>query len=237
MTNKVQYGIVPDWSNGRQDHPNGQSECPKLKPLTAILAKTLDITRKTWVILSKVFYAAILIFVIGVIWTAIGPWIEDRYYNLKEGDPYLKVWINPEVKTYYCPGDNSYGSTIPGYYSSQAEARQVGYHSAKAYGLGCGDPARPLRTFPALKDIGAAFGKSTAHWSNGVFYVFLDNRSEWEITEVSVNVTLESGKPITYRLTGRALPKSPATFQSYVEKSPEGKKWRWNFEAIKGFAP
>jgi hypothetical protein len=39
------------------------------------------------------------------------------------GDPNIKVWVDTEAALYYCPGDELYGKSRGGYYSTQHEAQ------------------------------------------------------------------------------------------------------------------
>jgi hypothetical protein len=39
------------------------------------------------------------------------------------GDPNIKVWVDNEAALYYCPGDDLYGKSKGGYYSTQHEAQ------------------------------------------------------------------------------------------------------------------
>jgi len=39
------------------------------------------------------------------------------------GDPNIKVWVDTEAALYYCPGDDLYGKSRGGYYSTQHEAQ------------------------------------------------------------------------------------------------------------------
>jgi hypothetical protein len=39
------------------------------------------------------------------------------------GDPNIKVWVDTQAALYYCPGDELYGKSRGGYYSTQHEAQ------------------------------------------------------------------------------------------------------------------
>lgn len=39
------------------------------------------------------------------------------------GDPNIKVWVDPHTALYYCPGDELYGKSPDGYYSTQHDAQ------------------------------------------------------------------------------------------------------------------
>ncbi len=40
----------------------------------------------------------------------------------------VKVWVNPRSMVYHCPGTQWYGATKNGKYTTEVEARQMGYH-------------------------------------------------------------------------------------------------------------
>ena len=40
-----------------------------------------------------------------------------------QGDPAIKVWVDPHSALYYCPGEEQYGKTADGRFSSQREAQ------------------------------------------------------------------------------------------------------------------
>jgi len=44
----------------------------------------------------------------------------DVHYS---GDPNIKVWVDTEAALYYCPGDELYGKSSGGYYTTQHEAQ------------------------------------------------------------------------------------------------------------------
>src|SRR5262245_22870095 len=76
-------------------------------------------------VLSFAALFVLLVLVVGA-WDIarpyVMPWAEDQYLNWVDGDPYLKVWVNPDAQVYYPPSASAYGNTIPGLYLSQAEA-------------------------------------------------------------------------------------------------------------------
>jgi len=179
----------------------------------------------------------------------VRPWAEDTYLNWIEGDPYLKVWVNPEARVYYGPGAEEYGNTVPGFYLSQAEARNVGYQSTSAWNdlpgpfatlnIGLGASARPLKTHWDL----APFDRSTLSWSggddldtpvtigpdgqsvasepeDGLLTLILRNRSPWEIHEATVWIALPSSPRRTYRLRGLVRSNADGTFTSVVSELP-----------------
>jgi hypothetical protein len=39
------------------------------------------------------------------------------------GDPAIEVWIDPHSALYYCPGEEQYGKTTDGRFTSQREAQ------------------------------------------------------------------------------------------------------------------
>src|SRR5206468_3321142 len=90
-------------------------------------------------------------------------WEEDWRDNWVAGDPYLKVWANPETKVYYAPSDTAFGNTVPGFYLSQAEARRTGYKSTSIWGWGYGTNPKPLKTLTNL----ASMSGSRLSWTAG----------------------------------------------------------------------
>jgi hypothetical protein len=85
---------------------------------------------------------AILVAFVAVLWPAasarraeLRPWervliamgIADPPQQAAEvhysGDPNIKVWVDTEAALYYCPGDELYGKSRGGYYSTQHEAQ------------------------------------------------------------------------------------------------------------------
>lgn len=46
------------------------------------------------------------------------------------GDPNIKVWVDTEAAMYYCPGDELYGKSSGGYYTTQREAQQDKFEPA-----------------------------------------------------------------------------------------------------------
>jgi hypothetical protein len=108
------------------------------------------------------------------------PWAQDEYLNWVEGDPYLKVWVNPQAQVYYDPGAQAYGNTIPGFYLSQADARDAGHRSTSRWNdvfdplvslnVGLGWPPRSLRTYRDL----TPFGESRLSWTEGAGTIDLD---------------------------------------------------------------
>jgi hypothetical protein len=51
----------------------------------------------------------------------------DVHYT---GDPNIKVWVDTEAAMYYCPGDELYGKSSGGYYTTQREAQQDRFEPA-----------------------------------------------------------------------------------------------------------
>lgn len=141
--------------------------------------------------------------------------------------------MNPEAKVYYAPGAQAYGNTVPGFYLSQAEARNAEYRSTNTWGIGYGTSERPIRTKTNLNQL----SKSGLSWTEGNVTLNLDNKSDWEITEVTISISLEGGPEKTYRLFGHSLPKSKDLFQASIGDSPNGRKWTWDFLKVKGFPP
>jgi hypothetical protein len=47
-----------------------------------------------------------------------------------QGDPSIQVWIDPHTGIYYCPGDDQYGKTNGGRYSTQRDAQQDSFEAA-----------------------------------------------------------------------------------------------------------
>jgi hypothetical protein len=47
-----------------------------------------------------------------------------------QGDPTIEVWVDPHTALYYCPGEEPYGKTADGRFSSQREAQMDRFESA-----------------------------------------------------------------------------------------------------------
>jgi hypothetical protein len=47
-----------------------------------------------------------------------------------QGDPSIEVWVDPHTALYYCPGEEPYGKTADGRFSSQREAQMDRFESA-----------------------------------------------------------------------------------------------------------
>lgn len=47
------------------------------------------------------------------------------------GDPNLKVWVDTHTALYYCPGDELYGKSPDGHYSTQHEAQMDRFEPAE----------------------------------------------------------------------------------------------------------
>ena len=47
------------------------------------------------------------------------------------GDPNLKVWLDTHAALYYCPGDDLYGKSADGRYTTQREAQSEGFEPAE----------------------------------------------------------------------------------------------------------
>ena len=47
------------------------------------------------------------------------------------GDPDLKVWVDPHTALYYCPGDELYGKSPDGHYTTQREAQSDRFEPAE----------------------------------------------------------------------------------------------------------
>jgi hypothetical protein len=47
------------------------------------------------------------------------------------GDPDLKVWVDTHTALYYCPGDELYGKSAGGYYSTQRDAQSDHFEPAE----------------------------------------------------------------------------------------------------------
>ena len=188
---------------------------------------------------SRFAVAAVWLVLLGLgfaLFEQVEPWARDQYENWIEGDPYLKVWVNPEAKVYYAPGDKAFGNTLPGFYASQADARSAGYKSTNAWDVGFGTSARPLRTNTDVRP----FADSGLSWTDGSVTLYLHNNSEWEIRDVTIWISVESGPQKTYRLTGQAMPKTEAVLQLFVTDSPGERKkvmWSWGFSKVRGFPP
>ena len=47
------------------------------------------------------------------------------------GDPTLKVWVDTHTALYYCPGDELYGKSPDGHFSTQREAQTDRFEPAE----------------------------------------------------------------------------------------------------------
>ena len=47
------------------------------------------------------------------------------------GDPNIKVWVDPHAALYYCGGDELYGKSPDGYYTTQHEAQLDNFEPAE----------------------------------------------------------------------------------------------------------
>jgi len=95
-------------------------------------------------------YLAVAVFVaaIALLWPAVdaprraalGPW-ERTLVTLGiaeapepvvhlQGDPGVEVWVDPHSALYYCPGEEQYGTTANGRFSSQREAQMDRFQPA-----------------------------------------------------------------------------------------------------------
>jgi len=95
-------------------------------------------------------YLAVAVFVaaLGLLWpaagsprpAALGPW-ERALVTLGiaeapapaihlQGDPAIEVWVDPHTALYYCPGEEQYGRTANGRFSSQREAQMDRFEPA-----------------------------------------------------------------------------------------------------------
>ncbi len=50
--------------------------------------------------------------------------------HLQGGDPNIEVWVDPHTALYYCPGEEQYGKTPDGRFSSQREAQMERFDPA-----------------------------------------------------------------------------------------------------------
>jgi hypothetical protein len=50
--------------------------------------------------------------------------------HLQRGDPNIEVWVDPHTALYYCPGEDQYGKTPDGRFSSQREAQMERFDPA-----------------------------------------------------------------------------------------------------------
>jgi hypothetical protein len=165
--------------------------------------------------------------------------IENTYHESKEGDPFLKIWVNPAVRIYYCPGDQAFGNTVPGFYATQKEARASGYKTNSFWGSGCGTAARPLRTYNPVyrlwrtdytvslvpaKTVGARF--------DGLILAF-QNRSGWEFVEITIWVLDHSGSKQYFALPGSALPFRQTDFNFPSGIAPAD----WGIYKLRGYPP
>ncbi|MGD0790537.1 MAG: hypothetical protein ABR920_02095 [Terriglobales bacterium] len=95
-------------------------------------------------------YLGVAVFVaaLGLLWPAagsprpgaLGPW-ERTLVTLGiaeapapavhlQGDPAIAVWVDPHTALYYCPGEEQYGKTAGGRFSSQREAQMDRFEPA-----------------------------------------------------------------------------------------------------------
>ena len=47
------------------------------------------------------------------------------------GDPNIKVWVDPHAALYYCGGDELYGKSPDGYFTTQHEAQLDNFEPAE----------------------------------------------------------------------------------------------------------
>ncbi len=47
------------------------------------------------------------------------------------GDPNMKVWVDTHTALYYCPGDELYGQSPDGHFTTQGEAQQDRFEPAE----------------------------------------------------------------------------------------------------------
>jgi hypothetical protein len=47
-----------------------------------------------------------------------------------QGDPGIEVWVDPHTALYYCPGEEQYGKTADGRFSSQRDAQMDRFEPA-----------------------------------------------------------------------------------------------------------
>jgi ribosomal protein L40E len=92
--------------------------------------------------------AAVFVAALALLWpatdsprrAALGPW-ERALVTLGiaeapapvvhlQGDPGLEVWVDPHTALYYCPGEEQYGKTANGRFSSQREAQMDRFEPA-----------------------------------------------------------------------------------------------------------
>jgi hypothetical protein len=50
--------------------------------------------------------------------------------HITKGDPGVNVWVDPHTALYYCPGEDQYGKTADGRFSSQHEAQMDSFQPA-----------------------------------------------------------------------------------------------------------
>jgi ribosomal protein L40E len=92
--------------------------------------------------------AAVFVAALALLWpaagsprrAALGPW-ERTLVTLgiaeapapvvhPQGDPGIEVWVDPHSALYYCPGEEQYGTTANGRFSSQREAQMDRFQPA-----------------------------------------------------------------------------------------------------------
>jgi ribosomal protein L40E len=92
--------------------------------------------------------AAVFVAVLALLWpaatppqrAALGPWdralislgiaeAPDPAVHI-QGDPAIEVWVDPHSALYYCPGEEQYGKTANGHFSSQHDAEMDRFEPA-----------------------------------------------------------------------------------------------------------
>lgn len=92
--------------------------------------------------------AAVFVAVLALLWpaatppqrAALGPWdralislgiaeAPDPAVHI-QGDPAIEVWVDPHSALYYCPGEEQYGKTPNGHFSSQHDAEMDRFEPA-----------------------------------------------------------------------------------------------------------
>lgn len=86
---------------------------------------------------------ALLWLALLVIWPGVVPTATFGLVATAEAQGVTKVWVNTKSGVYHCPGSRYYGTTKPGQFVTEGEARAAG--NRPAYGQPCG-PSREVST-------------------------------------------------------------------------------------------
>jgi hypothetical protein len=179
----------------------------------------------------------VALLVIGVLVAVLDAWLHEPILDWWEGNGDLKVWINPNARVYYCPGEMEYGNTEPGFFTTQLQARFDGYRSSRSWNVGCGTAARATRTLHSAL-IGRVKGR--ANWySSGLFTTSIKNETDWDLTEVRVWVSRRDGKKESKTFLCLIGPQAETTITGTLDlqHEPPDSEWQWNIAKIRGHPP